>query len=120
MISLHDVLRQMQDCCARLSRLQAHGCGRPAIIARGVLVSVKADCSEQPFEPWVVEAFLGLKHASETGEPFALINCLKDGRPCSVIASIEDGGDRMRFKPLFVAVADDMRFQPYPQDQRAA
>jgi hypothetical protein len=120
MISLHDIQRQMQDTCARLSCFQAHGRKRPAFIARGILVSVRADGSAQPFEPWVVEAFRGLQHASETGEPFALINCLKDGRPCSVIVSTEDGGDRMRFKPLFVAVTDDMQFQPYPQDQKEA
>lgn len=120
MISLHDILRQMQESCTRVSRVQAKGCERPAIIARGILVPVSADGSAHPFEPWVVEAFLGLKHASETGEPFALINCLRDGKPCAVIAATEDGGDRMRFKPLFVAVSDDMRFQPYPQDQRAA
>lgn len=120
MISLHAILRHMQDSCERISRPRSDRSGRPAVVVRGILVSVQAEGQAQPFEPWVVEAFRGLKHASETGEPFALINCLKDGKPCSMIASTEDGGDRMRFKPLFIAVTDDMQFQPYPTDHKAA
>ncbi|OMI09507.1 hypothetical protein BSN85_16400 [Bradyrhizobium brasilense] len=120
MISLHDILRHMQDTCDRISRPRTGGNNQPMIVMRGVLIPVEADGPPKPFEPWVVEAFRGLKHASETGEPFALINCLKDGKPCSVIVTTEDGGDRMAFTPLFIAVTDDMQFQPYPLDQKAA
>ncbi|WP_298242057.1 hypothetical protein [uncultured Bradyrhizobium sp.] len=120
MISLHDLLRQMEATCRFLNRPTSRRGDRPAIKAHSVLVPVEADGSAKPFEPWVVEAFRGVKHASETGEPFVLINCLKDGKSCSLIALSEGEGEHMTFKPLFIAVTDDMQFQPYPLDQMAA
>lgn len=120
MISLQSVLRQMQETCGFIAAPRSGVSGKPAMKVHTVLVPVEADGSAEPFEPWVVEAFRGLQHASETGEPFVLINCLKDGKPCSVIALSDGEGRHMTFKPMFIAVTDDMEFQPYPMDQRAA
>lgn len=120
MISLRDILRQMEETCGLITGPRSSGRDKPAVKVHSILVPVEADGSARPFEPWVVEAFRGLQHASETGEPFVLINCLKDGKPCSVIALSDGEGRHMTFTPLFIAVADDMEFQPYPLDQMAA
>jgi hypothetical protein len=85
----------------------------PMRITRGPEPS---DEPETHIEPWMEVAFEALTHASETGQPFALISCLNNGKPAALIAATRREGRRMHVMPLFVAVDDTMRFSPQPDD----
>jgi hypothetical protein len=86
----------------------------PARITRGG--SPEHDDGETYIEPWMEVAFEAITHASETGEPFALISCLNNGKPAALIAATHRQGHRTHVLPLFVAVDGSMRFSAQPDD----
>ncbi|WP_375414985.1 hypothetical protein [uncultured Bradyrhizobium sp.] len=67
-------------------------------------------------DPWMEAAFEGLTHASETGEPFALIPCTMNGNASVVIALIHRQGRQTHVMPLFLACQPWMKFGP-PRDE---
>jgi hypothetical protein len=74
------------------------------------------EASDTFIEPWMEVAFHALSHASETGEPFALISCLVNGKPAAIIAATRQRGNGMEVMPLFLAVQPGMTFRLHPDE----
>ena len=58
-------------------------------------------------------AFENLTHASETGEPFALLSCFMNGKPAVLIAATRNEGRSTHVLPLFMAVQPGMHFSEH-------
>jgi hypothetical protein len=61
-------------------------------------------------DPWMEAAFDGLTHASETGDPFALVSCRMNGEPATIIALARQQGRQTHIMPLFLACQPWMKF----------
>jgi hypothetical protein len=71
------------------------------------------ECGEpdgSAIEPWMEAAFHGLTHASETGDPFALVSCTMNGEPATIIALARQQGRQTHIMPLFLACQPWMKF----------
>jgi hypothetical protein len=114
MEAYRSVRDEMRATCRTITQPNAARIEPTARITRGG--SPEGDKSETHIEPWMEVAFEALTHASETGEPFALISCLNNGKPAALIAATRREGRRTHVLPLFVAVDDTMRFSAQPDD----
>ncbi|WP_234686100.1 hypothetical protein [Bradyrhizobium monzae] len=88
----------------------------PARVGRGREPWEREPGADTNIEPWMELAFGGLTHASETGEPFALISCFMNGQPAAIIAATNTQGGRTHILPLFMAVQPWMKFTPHPDE----
>jgi hypothetical protein len=64
-----------------------------APMVRGGSEPEEDDDCDTHIEPWMELAFEGLTHASETGEPFALVSCYMNSQPAALIAATHQPGD---------------------------
>jgi hypothetical protein len=91
--------------------------GNPVTAARPMQRQQETPDEEDGYiEPWMEIAFRALTHASQTGEPFALVSCFMNGQPAVVIAATRDEGERTHILPLFVACQPGMLIRPHPED----
>jgi hypothetical protein len=114
MEAYRSVRDEMRATCRLITQHAAAGVQPPARIMRGG--SPEDDDGETYIEPWMAVAFEAITHANETGEPFALISCLNNGKPAALIAATHRQGHRTHVLPLFVAVDGSMRFSAQPDD----
>src|SRR4051812_4346256 len=99
MIAFHNIRTEMRESCVHLTN-PATGKGDALRIRRISRRRVEEHDSTH-IEPWMEVAFSGLTHASETGEPFALISCFMNGQPAALIAAMHREGHRTHVLPLF-------------------
>jgi hypothetical protein len=112
MKAFQNIRSEMRDSAAFVTNPVQGGASQPARISH-------ADTPQGPgtnIEPWMEHAFRALTHASQTGEPFALVSCFMNGQPAAVIAATRDDGERTHILPLFVACQAGMVIRPHPED----
>jgi hypothetical protein len=112
MKAFQNIRTEMRDSAAMVTSPAQAGAAAPARISRA---GVRGRPGSH-IEPWMEIAFRGLTHASETGEPYALVSCFMNGRPAAVIAATHDDGERTHILPLFVACQPGMQIRPHPED----
>jgi hypothetical protein len=109
---------EMRETAIRLTH-PAHGkASAPARVNRMMASDIEEE-ADSHIEPWMELAFKGLTHASETGEPFALVSCFMNGQPAALIAATHQRGDGTYILPLFMAVQPGMKFTPHLGDPEA-
>jgi hypothetical protein len=107
MRAFQSVRSEMRDTCIEIGHPAAHERDDPRV-AR-VHRKHAAD-QPRPFDAWMEVAFEGLTHASETGEPYALVPCMMNGEPAAVIAIVQEVGSKVHVLPLFLACQPWMNF----------
>ena len=112
MIAFHDIKAEARETAAYVTHPARAEARPPAVVIRG---EQPPDDTEETshIEPWMEVSFKALTHASETGEPFALISCFMNGAPAALIAATQRLGDRTHVLPLFMAVQPWMKFSPH-------
>jgi hypothetical protein len=118
MIAFRDIKAEARENALRLTSPAFTEAGSPARMARGKATD-PGDGEDSHIEPWMEAAFAGLTHASETGEPFALLSCFMNGQPAALVAATHRQGSRTHVLPLFLAVQPWMKFSEHPEDQAA-
>ncbi len=113
MKAFHSVRAEMREACLGLTSPVP---GRPGDPAQVIRAEEEAE-PDTHIEPWMEVAFHCLTHASETGEPFALISCFMNGEPAVIIAAARSRGRRTEVTPLFMAVQPWMSFSEHPSDE---
>jgi hypothetical protein len=111
MRAIQSTRAEMRETAIRLTHPAHAKPSAPARVSR-----IAPDIEEETdthIEPWMELAFKGLTHASETGEPFALVSCFMNGEPAALIAATHTVGSRTHILPLFMAVQPGMHFSPH-------
>jgi hypothetical protein len=111
-------MRAFQNVRSQMRENAIHLTSPNAVPARPpAQVSHEPDMDEDThIEPWMELAFKGLTHASETGEPYALVSCYMNGQPAALIAATHQRGDGTYVLPLFMAVQPGMKFTSHLGD----
>lgn len=99
---------EMRETAIRLTHPAHATASAPARVGR--IAPAIDEENDTHIEPWMELAFRGLTHASETGEPFALVSCFMNGEPAALIAATHTVGSRTHILPLFMAVQPGMHF----------
>jgi hypothetical protein len=117
MIAFQDIRSEMRKNAIHLTSPDAAAAARgPAQVTRSQESDMDEDVDTH-IEPWMEVAFKGLTHASETGEPYALVSCYMNGRPAALIAATHQRGDGTYILPLFMAVQPGMQFTPHAGEE---
>jgi hypothetical protein len=117
MKAFHNIKTEMRETCLALTHPSA---GEPqpcARIGRGGGGRIEDDEADTHIEPWIELAFRGLTHASETGEPFALVSCFMNGEPAALIAATHQDSRSTHVLPLFIAVQSWMKFSGHAEEE---
>lgn len=112
MRAFQNVRTEMRETCTEVSQPQMQD-APPARIGRRQHRE-SGDAPDGAIEPWMEAAFEGLTHASETGDPFALVPCFMNGKPAAVIALARPLGRKVHVMPLFLACQPWMKFSSAP------
>jgi hypothetical protein len=111
MKAFRDIKTEMCENSASLIEARIGRTEVPARIARG---SAGDDEGDSNIAQWMAASFHALTHASETGEPFALVSCFMNGQPAAIIALTRNDGRSTHIMPLFLAVDSSMNFSRHP------
>jgi len=116
MIALREIRSEMRENAVHLTN--SHAATKPDAPVRIVRSNERGmdEDADTHIEPWMEIAFRGLTHASETGEPYALISCFMNGKPAALIAATHREGARTHVLPLFMAVQPGMQFTPHADE----
>ncbi len=102
MRAIQNIRTEMRENCLSLGR-PATATQSAARITRTAHLRQQAnDDSDEPhphIDPWMEAAFEGLIHASETGDPFALVPCFMNGKPAAIIAAMRSFGRKLHVTP---------------------
>jgi hypothetical protein len=112
MIAFRDIKAEARQNAIRLTSPTETARQAPARVRRSREPDIDED-ADTHIEPWMEVAFNGLTHASETGEPYALVSCYMNGQPAALIAATHQRGDGTYILPLFMAVQPGMKFTPH-------
>lgn len=117
MKAFHNVRSEMRETCIEVSQPPTQEPARLARVMRLRRGHIERDEGESGthIDPWMEAAFHGLTHASETGEPFALVSCFMNGKPAAVIALARPVGSKIHVMPLFLACQPWMDFGGSPE-----
>jgi hypothetical protein len=116
MKAFRDVRTEMRESCLDLAR-PATRKDHPARIARNKPHDREDSDEPHPhIDPWMEAAFESLIHASETGDPFALVPCFMNGKPAAIIAAVRTFGCKVHVTPLFLACQPWMQFSEAPDE----
>lgn len=110
MITFPDIEADMRAACTSVT-LPAIRSSNPIRITPG---EPEGGATEGPIEEWMEIAFHGLTHASQTGEPYALVPCLMDGVPSALVAATRTEHGSTYVLPLFVPAPRGSKFTPLP------
>jgi hypothetical protein len=116
MIAARNIKADMRHACIGVTSPVPQAAERPAVVSRRRGSGYEGEQTDTHIEPWMEAAFYGLTHASETGEPFALISCFMNGEPAALIAATHREGNRTHVLPLFMAVQPGMQFTAHDDE----
>jgi hypothetical protein len=104
----------MRETCIDLARPVTHKAEAARIDRSKRHANEDSEERHPHIDPWMEIAFEGLIHASETGDPFALVPCFMNGKPAVIIAAMRSFGRKVHVTPLFLACQPWMNFSEAP------